>query len=297
MAADAGDSDATLLAPRLRTHLTHVARVEHRTPRVRRITFAGGDLATFEPLDAPDQFLYLLLPPPGRDELTIDASFTWEGFYLMPEADQPVGAYYTVRHHRPARAAGSGGAGLGEIDIDMVLHEPAGHGSAREGASSAWAERARPGDPVALWGPRTTFTPPRDPGEPVDWWLLVADDTGLPAAAAILDWLPPDATAHVIVEVADEDERIPLGGGPGVQVQWLYRGPAPAGTTTALVDAVRSLALPPGRPYVWGGAESRTMAEIRRYLRREVGYPRERVSLTPYWRHAAHAGDPDDEEA
>ncbi|HEX6238433.1 MAG TPA: SIP domain-containing protein [Acidimicrobiales bacterium] len=50
----------------------------------------------------------------------------------------------------------------------------------------------------------------------------------------------------------------------------------------------------PGGPYVWGGAESRAMRDVRRYLRREVGIERERVSLTPYWRHRAHADDPDD---
>jgi len=67
---------------------------------VRRITFGGGDLVDFHPL-APDQFLYLLLPPPGRDALTIDASFTWTGYEQMAEADRPVGAYYTVRAWRP----------------------------------------------------------------------------------------------------------------------------------------------------------------------------------------------------
>ena len=36
--------------------------------------------------------------------------------------------------------------------------------------------------PVALWGPRTGF----EPAAETDWYLLVADETGLPAVAAIL---------------------------------------------------------------------------------------------------------------
>jgi NADPH-dependent ferric siderophore reductase len=275
------DEAVTGLAPRLRTHLTRVVRTGNRTPHLRRITFAGGDLETFAPLDAPDQFLYLLLPPPGRRELTIDASFTWEAFYTMGDDVRPVGAYYTVRHHRPARA---------EIDIDVVLHA---EGAGGAGPASRWAASAAPGDPVALWGPRSTFTPP---AAGVDWYLLVADETGLPATAAILDRLPPGVEVRVVAEVADAGERQPLAGRPGVEVRWLHRDGAPAGTTTALADAVRALDRPPGRPYVWGGGESRAMSAVRRFVRHEVGVERARVSLTPYWRHAAHAGDPDEED-
>jgi NADPH-dependent ferric siderophore reductase len=276
-------TETDLLAPRLRTHLTRVVRAEQRTPHVRRITFGGGDLETFSPLGHPDQFLYLLLPPPGRNELTIDASFTWEAFYTMADDERPVGAYYTVRHHRPDRA---------EIDVDVVLH---GDGPVvpndGAGAASRWAAQARPGDPVALWGPRTTFTPPPD----TDWYLLVADDTGLPAVAALHDWLPTEAVARVVIEVHDVAEEQPLFAGPGMGVDWLHRNGAAPGTT-ALADAVRVLDLPTGTGYAWGGGESRTMTAIRRYLRQERGWERGRVSLTPYWRHAAHAADPDDED-
>ena len=87
-------------ATTIRTFLTSVVSVEDLHPHLRQITFGGGDLATFSPL-GPDTFLYLLLPPPGRTELTIDQGFTWSGYELMPEADRPVGAYYTLRRWRP----------------------------------------------------------------------------------------------------------------------------------------------------------------------------------------------------
>jgi NADPH-dependent ferric siderophore reductase len=280
-----GDEPAPL-APRLRTHLTRVVRAEQRTPHVRRITLGGGDLATFAALPNPDQFVHLLLAPPGRSELTVDDAFTWEGFYAMSEADRPVGAYYTVRHHRPARA---------EIDIDVVLHgDGVSDGGGVMGPASAWARSAQPGDPVALWGPRTTFTPPQG-RDGTAWYLLVADETGLPATAAIVDWLPTGAVAHVLIEVPDVAEEQPLFAGPGMRVHWLHRDGAPPGTTTALVDAVRALDLPAGGGYAWGGGESRAMTAVRRYLRRERDWRREDVSLTPYWRHAAHEHDPDDE--
>jgi NADPH-dependent ferric siderophore reductase len=247
----------------LRTHLAVVDRTVQLTPCVRRITFAGEDFTDYRSV-APDDFLYLLLPPPGRTELTVGRDFDWISYYEMPEEERPVGSHYTVRHHRPER---------GEIDVDFVLHD-------HPGPASGWAERARPGDPVALWGPRTSYHPPAD----TDWYLLVADETGLPAAASILESLPAHAHAHVFAEVACEAERQALPASPAIDVTWLHRGGAAPGTTALLSDAVRAFAWPEGEPYVWGGGESRTMTEIRRYVRNDRGLERERVSVVGYWR-------------
>jgi NADPH-dependent ferric siderophore reductase len=269
----------------LRTHLATVERTVQVTPLVRRITFVGDDLTDYETV-APDDFLYLLLPPPGRSDLTVGRDFSWIAYYEMPEDERPAGSHYTVRHRRPER---------GEIDIDFVLHDP-------PGPASGWALQARPGDPVALWGPRTTFEPP----DRVDWYLLVADETGLPATAAILDHLAGrfDGPVRVVAEVADAAEEQPLGTMPGeperpgladLDVTWLHRHGKRPGTTTGLFDAVVALDLPDGEPYIWGGAESRAMTRIRKHVRHELGHPRDRVSLTGYWRHPDNP-EPDDDE-
>ena len=60
----------------LRTHVTRVVRTAQVTPHVRRITFGGGDLTTYEPL-GPDQFLYVLLPPPGGQHSSTCAGSTF----------------------------------------------------------------------------------------------------------------------------------------------------------------------------------------------------------------------------
>lgn len=248
----------------IRTFLTTVVAVEDLHPHLRQVTFGGGDLATFAPA-GPDTFLFLLLPPAGRTEVGIDQSFTWEHHAQMPEADRPVGAYYTLRRWRPEVA---------ELDILMVLH---GDG----GPASAWGARAQPGDAVALWGPRTAYHPPAD----TDRLLLVADETGLPAVAVILEQAPDGMPVHVIAEVADEAERHPLPSRPDTDVRWVHRDGAEAGSTTLLVDAVRSLPPFEGTTYVWGGGESRTMTAVRRHVRDERGLPASAVSLVAYWRH------------
>ena len=122
----------------IRTFLTTVESTTEVHPHLRRITFAGGDLVDFEPTGA-DSFVYVLAPPPGCDHLAIDQSFSWEQHASMPDDVRPIGAYYTVR--RWDRDAS-------RLEALFVLHGD-------EGQASAWAARAKPGDPVALWGPRT----------------------------------------------------------------------------------------------------------------------------------------------
>lgn len=247
------------------TFFTSVVRIEQRSPHLRRITFGGGDLTNFEPL-SPDQFMYVLLPPAGATELAIDHTFTWEKVREMAPDTRPQGAYYTVRHWRPE---------VHELDVDFVLHGD-------EGPASAWAMRVEIGSKVALWGPRTAYEPPAT----TEWYLLVADETGLPGVGAIIDSLPADAVVRAFIEVADETEHQPLRESPTTDVTWIHRNGAAAGTTTNLIDAVRAMPWPGGLPYAWGGGESRAVTAVRKYLRNEFGLERDAVSMTGYWRHA-----------
>jgi NADPH-dependent ferric siderophore reductase len=248
----------------VRTHVTEVVRVEQETAHFRRITFGGDDLSAFGAL-GPDQYVYLLVPPAGCDRLAIDRSFSWDDHERIPAAQRPVGAYYTVREWRPDDA---------EIDVLVLDH----HG---EGVASAWSRRARPGDPAALWGPRTAWNPPAG----TDHYLLVADETGLPAVAAILEQRPSDVRATVVVELGDAADHVALPADGAVDVTWLYRGDEAAGTTSLLTDAVRALPWPDGTVYAWGGAESRSVTAVRTFVRGERGLGRDAVSMTGYWRH------------
>lgn len=230
-----------------------------------QVTCGGGDLVDFEPL-GPDTFVYVLAPRPGR-ALMIDHTFAWSIYEEMPEDDRPVGAYYTVRAWRPERR---------EMDLVIVTHGD-------EGEGNRWAQRVRPGDQVGVWGPRRVYDPPAG----TDRYLLVGDETGVHAIAAILETLPAATRVDVIVEVDGPADQVPLQEGPMTSVRWAYRNGEPAGTTTTLLDEVTQLDLSCGQLYAWGGAESRAMTAVRRYLRDEVGLPQESVAMTGYWRHAS----------
>lgn len=247
-----------------RTFVSEVAAVVDITPTLRQITFRGG-LDDYVSLGG-DEFLYVLLPPCDRDDLTVDANFTWQNYEQMPSSERPAGAYYSVRAWRPAER---------ELDMWFVLHGD-------EGAASGWAMQAEPGRPVALWGPRRSFEPPAATRS----YLLIVDETGFGAASAVLDeLLAADATVSVSV-LAESDgpvSRVDFPTGANVFVEWLDRDGAHPGSTLLLINAVANFNIA-GDVYAFGAAESRRITEVRNHLRRVRGLRAEQVSMTGYWR-------------
>lgn len=105
-----------------------------------------------------------------------------------------------------------------EIDIDFVLHEPA-------GPASRWASCASAGDRVVLLGPAVAdnrairFRPPED----ADLVVLWGDETAVPAASAILEGLPAGTRARVWLEVQHAGDIQDLATDADAEVTWLVR--------------------------------------------------------------------------
>jgi NADPH-dependent ferric siderophore reductase len=234
-----------------------------------RITLKGGDLETYESA-GPDSFIYVFFPRAGAEQQhAIERDFTWEYWRSLPEEERQVGRYYTVR---------SFDAATSEMVIDVVVHG--------DGPGSTWAAtRAKAGDAVAFWGPRTAYDPP----EATTRWLLVGDETGLPAMGAILEELPAGAHAEVIVEVPDASATVGLASEATFDVRWLCRDGRDAGLSTALLDTVRAMPVEPDGLYAWGGAEHDAMMAIKAHLGEERGLRSDQLSFVGYWRHAAQA--------
>jgi NADPH-dependent ferric siderophore reductase len=230
-----------------------VAR-ETLTPRMIRVTLRCGGFRDQWPIEQPGEIITLLFVPPD-EPIVLPA----HGWVFPADAPEQEWRNYTVRRHRPD---------AGEIDVDVVLHEP-------PGPASRWATESPIGSVVGYAGPRVDYAP-RDG---VDWLLLCGDETALPAIAAILE--TPDVPAHVLalVEIHDAREQLPLDG----MVQWVHRDGAPAGTTSHLADALRAVPLPTGPGQAWGAAESRIARDLRTVLRDEHGMPRSHAHARGYW--------------
>ncbi|GHF40138.1 siderophore-interacting protein [Streptomyces mashuensis] len=237
-----------------------VVRTERLTPHMVRVVLGGEGLAEFGAGPHTDHYVKLLFPVPG---VAYPQPFDMEVIRRdLPRDQWPRTRTYTVRaFDRAAR----------ELTIDFVHH-------GEQGLAGPWAAHVRPGEEVLFLGPGGGYAP--DPA--ADWHLLAGDESALPAIAASLEAMPAGAVVHAFVEVAGPEEEQKLTLPEGVEVTWLHRGTDPVGR--ALVEAVRGLDFPAGDAQVFVHGEAGFVKELRRHLRLERGVPRERLSISGYWR-------------
>ena len=234
-----------------------VAAVRTLTPNLLEVTLAGF---VDYPLTGGDEFVYAMVShaPDG-----IAPDHTMERYLEQPEGGPVRGAYYTVRRSRPD---------VGEIDLWVVVHD-------HPGSVAAWMAAAEPGAPIALWGPRRGFELP----QPAGAVLLVADETGFAAVAALIDAADPDHLIHAILEVVDGSHRPELPGHPGLTVDWVHRGDDLPGTVNRLLDTVVER-VHDAPDAAFGAAESRQISAVRRHVRSTLGMSAADVLMTGYWR-------------
>ncbi|MET7851082.1 siderophore-interacting protein [Streptomyces avermitilis] len=276
----------TAVAAPFRFFSLQVVRTRRLGPSLLRVTFTGADLHAFAS-DGRDQSLSLFLPHPGQTEPAVPIELGdnwWQGWRELPDDVRAVMRSYTLRALRQDAHGNTV-----EIDIDFVLHGVEPGAAAPAGPASRWASRAAAGDRVLLLGPAIEdnrairFRPP----EGTDLVVIWADETAVPAASAILEWLPAGTRAKVWLEVHDAGNIQDLTTEADAEITWLVhneRETRDEGSPMAL-DAVRAAAFPAAeRPYAWIAGESGCVKELRRHLVRERGIDRRQVTFVGYWR-------------
>ncbi|WP_406459605.1 siderophore-interacting protein [Streptomyces sp. NBC_01622] len=263
----------TAVAAPFRFFSLQVVRTERLGPSLVRVTFGGGDLAYFFS-DGCDQSLSLFLPHPGQSEPAVPYELGdgwWQAWRELPDDVRAVMRSYTLRALR---------RDPDEIDIDFVLHEPA-------GPASRWASRASAGDRVVLLGPAVAdnrairFRPPED----ADLVVLWGDETAVPAVSAILEALPAGMPARVWLEVQHAGDVQDLVTAADAEVTWLVRENQGAEGSPMALGALRAAQLPSAeRPYVWIAGESGQVKALRRHFVSEREFDRRRVTFVGYWR-------------
>ncbi|MCV0396667.1 MAG: siderophore-interacting protein [Rhizobiaceae bacterium] len=235
-----------------------VASVRDLTPRMRRVTLTGADLARFAVGGHHVRLLFPKDDTPAWPVMGPDGRPQWPRGAARPDA-----RVYTIRRIDAA---------AGEIDIDFVLHE----GACPGGDFARWAT---PGRRVGMTGPGGGETPR------ADWLLLAGDETALPAIARMLEELPPTATAVVRIEVDGAAEEQPLASRASLDLRWLHRNGNAPGTSALLSEVVRAVEIPtvPSR-FVWVGCEHRGFRSIRAWLRKECRLSRDEHLAVAYWR-------------
>lgn len=241
-----------------------VIGVSDLTPHMRRIRLCGDDLGRYE---TGGLHIRLVIPPKPPLEVK------WphlgaDGRPVWPDGDcRLTNRVYTIRAIDVAE---------GWIDIDMVVHP-----SNSVAPGTEWAMQAQIGDIIGMTGPGGGEAPV------ADYYKLIGDETALPAIARILEGLPVEAFATVRVEVASVEEEQILKTAATLDIKWLHRNGAEAGTTTLLIDATRAaapIAIEGQRVFAWAGCELDAFKAIRSFWRKECKLTRDQHMAVAYWR-------------
>ncbi|MDX1874587.1 siderophore-interacting protein [Mycolicibacterium sp. 120266] len=228
-----------------------VTEVSQIGPRIRRVVFEVPEIAALGLPAVGDAAVGIYFPSLGPAD---------------PDAETD-GRNYTVRH-----------ADGRHLTCDFVLHET--------GLATCWVRRATPGQRVQLDHARSWYRP-----EPASvWQLLVADLSGLPALARILEELPQGAAATAIVEVADEDDLAYLPARPDIP-RIVTIGSGNGHAPSALPDLVRAYRHPDGRGYCWFAGEAQATRVVRKHLRGACGWVADQYDIVGYWRFDSETWD------
>lgn len=238
-----------------------VLRKEQLSPHMVRIVAGGDGFEDFVNNAFVDHYVKIVFPQPGVDYPSpLDL---WTVRETMPREQWPFTRTYTLRRVDPVAR---------ELAIDFVVHGD-------EGLAGPWAANAQPGDALTFTGPGGAY----NPNPEADWYLFAGDEAALPAIAASIEVLPAGAVGLAFLEVGSEADIQPLNAPAGLEVRWLVRGDAPAGSSTLLVEAVAGAEWPAGTVDVFAHGERGYMKSLREVFFKQRGLERRQVSLSGYW--------------
>ena len=240
MTTTATAETVTSAEPAYRVFDVTVARVQELSPSFVRVTFTGPDAAAFG-TDGLDQRIKLVLPNEAGhrpDAADFEGDSWYAAWRELPDELRCPLRTYTVRAVRPE-------VGLGEIDVDMVVHvSDDGH----DGPAARWLQTVETGTPCVLIGPNARYD---GPASGIEWappasattLVLAGDETAAPAICSILESLAPGTEAHAFVEVPLEADALSLTLPAGASITWLPRsrgGSDPVEHGSLLDGAVRA---------------------------------------------------------
>jgi NADPH-dependent ferric siderophore reductase len=223
-----------------------LSTIEQLTPRMLRLGFTSPNLRDFVSASFDDHIK--LFFPPG-DETAV-------------EGGKPCMRDFTPRMFDAER---------GTLVIDFALHEA--------GPATQWASSAQVGDTLEIGGPRGSAVVPDD----FDWYLLIGDETALPAIGRRVEELGADVPVTTLVVVADPGEVQTFPTEAAWTPHWVARV-ASSNDASLLRAALTDYELPEGDGFVWIAAEASVARDMRRYVVEELHHPKEWTKAAGYWK-------------
>lgn len=168
---------------------------------------------------------------------------------------------YTPRRYDPA---------AGTLVIDFAVHDG--------GPVTQWALGAQPDDALEIGGPRGSAV--ISPG--VKRWLLIGDETGLPAIGRRIEEAGADMQITSVVAVAGPQEHQSFETDADLTTWWVHRPLSAGDDASALLSIVKTIDLPT-ELFVWIAAEGTVARAIRTCLVEERSHPLPWTKAAGYW--------------
>lgn len=163
----------------------------------------------------------------------------------------------------------------GTLTVDFVLHDA--------GPATRWAAAARPGDDLEIGGPRGSVVV----SDSFDWWLLVGDETALPAIGRRVEEAAPGSRVTTVVAVTGPAEEQRFRTPADHRALWVHRPASNAADPAPLLAALESLDWPEGEGFVWIAAEATVARALRAHVLDVRGHPRQWLRASGYWQQGA----------
>ncbi|MCZ0710454.1 siderophore-interacting protein [Microbacterium paraoxydans] len=167
------------------------------------------------------------------------------------------------------------------LDVEFAVHGD-------QGVAAPWAANAPLGSTIGVGGPRGAAVLTGEPGS----WLLVGDETAIPAIRRFAALIPDGTPARIVIETTSAAGEVALEA--PVAVEWLHRGAAPAGSALiSFLDALTEDEVVGPDPFVFIAAEQSIVKPGRALLAR-WGVDNANAVVKGYWKrgqaeyHAPH---------
>ena len=232
-----------------------------RGERLTRLVLEGPELDGLE-AGLPAASVRMLLPRSPDGELELP---TWTGNEFRHDDDRRP----AIRTLTPLRVD-IDEHGATTLAVEIVRHE--------HGALADWLAVAGTGSPVAISGTGRGYAIDLDASS----FLLLGDESAIPAISTLLEALPETMTVDVVVEIASTDGRVGLPPHPGATVRFVELAPAADPGSAMLAALVTDPANQPDR--IWVAGEAAGVQRIRRHLFDELGTSRSRATVRGYWK-------------
>ena len=181
---------------------------------------------------------------------------------LLPtDAGETVRRDYTPRRFDPQAKL---------LTIDFAVHDA--------GPATNWALRARPGDTLQIAGPKSSTLM----ASPVARWLLIGDETALPAIGRRIEEAGPGTQITSLVAVTGPAERQAFTTAADLTALWAYRPLASASDPRPLLSMAEAIDVAP-ETFAWVAAEAHVARAVRAWLIDDRRHPRSWLKAGGYW--------------